>query len=217
MESKVVNVSLFLVICIILVACGPSEAERNAQATAIAASIFATQTSQAPIPTSTPTKTPTPTSTVTPTRTRTPTRAPSPTPSMKTYSNAKWGYSIQYPANWIVEEEQVYTAFNNIDEPETWAFVTVYYTARGEKALIDDAVASEKERGSLKEVVSEGTRTFNGVTWRYAIIATHSSTFLDLYAWIDAAGRAYMFFGSSNDANHDKQTQIYLQMMESFR
>jgi len=67
MHRKVVNVSLFLVIGIILVACGPSEAERNAQVTAIAASIFATQTAQAPTPTSTPTIPPAATPTVPPT------------------------------------------------------------------------------------------------------------------------------------------------------
>lgn len=64
MQKKVVAVSLFLVIGIILVACGPSEAKRNAQATAIAASSFATQTAQAPAPTSTPTIPPAATPTV---------------------------------------------------------------------------------------------------------------------------------------------------------
>ena len=44
MQRKAVNVSLLFVVCIILIACGPSQAERNAQVTAIAASVFATET-----------------------------------------------------------------------------------------------------------------------------------------------------------------------------
>jgi formylglycine-generating enzyme required for sulfatase activity len=47
MQWKVVNVSLFLVICVSLTACGPSASETNALGTAVAASIFATQTAGA--------------------------------------------------------------------------------------------------------------------------------------------------------------------------
>jgi len=47
MQGKAVNVSLLFVVCIILIACGPSQAERNAQVTAIAASVFATETAAA--------------------------------------------------------------------------------------------------------------------------------------------------------------------------
>ena len=54
MLRKVVNASLWLVVCVILMACGPSEAERTAQVTAIAASVYATETAAAPAPTSTP-------------------------------------------------------------------------------------------------------------------------------------------------------------------
>jgi len=46
MQTKIVNVLLFLVIGISLVACGVSETERIEQATTIASSIFATQTAQ---------------------------------------------------------------------------------------------------------------------------------------------------------------------------
>lgn len=62
----VVNIFLLTVTCVFLVACGPSQAERDAQATQIAANILATQTAEAP--TATPT--------ITPTRTETPTRIP---------------------------------------------------------------------------------------------------------------------------------------------
>ena len=74
MQKKVVNASIFLVICIILAACGPSEAERNAQALA----------------TSTPTKKPTATSTSTPipTSTSTPTRTPTATPDLRSIFTA---------------------------------------------------------------------------------------------------------------------------------
>ena len=70
MEKKKVP---FVLICLltsaILVACSPSQADRNAQATTIAADIFPTLTAEAPTPTpnATPTNTPTNTPTVTPT------------------------------------------------------------------------------------------------------------------------------------------------------
>ena len=66
---------------LLLVACGPSEAERNAIATSVAAAIYATQTAEAPTSTPTPTRTPTPTHTPTPTTTPTPTRTNTPTPT----------------------------------------------------------------------------------------------------------------------------------------
>jgi hypothetical protein len=53
----------------IVTACGPSQAELDAQATEIAADIFGTQTAAAPTPTFTPTSTPRPTSTPVPTPT----------------------------------------------------------------------------------------------------------------------------------------------------
>lgn len=55
MQTKIVNVLLLLVMSINLIACGASVAERNEQATAIADSIFATQTAQASSFPSTPT------------------------------------------------------------------------------------------------------------------------------------------------------------------
>lgn len=75
---KVVATSLLLVAGLLLVACGPSQAERDSRATQVAAVIFATQTAQAPTvtPTPTPSNTPTPTSTPTPTITPTPTETP---------------------------------------------------------------------------------------------------------------------------------------------
>jgi hypothetical protein len=67
---RTVNISLLLVTCVFVVACGPTQAELDAQATAIAADSFATQTAEAPTVTPTPvppTATPTSTPTVTPT------------------------------------------------------------------------------------------------------------------------------------------------------
>ena len=48
MQTKTVNILSFVIYGIILVACGPSEAEHNAALTAIADGISATQTAQAP-------------------------------------------------------------------------------------------------------------------------------------------------------------------------
>lgn len=62
---------------VLLSACGPSEAERQATVTQVAAAVFATQTAQAP--TVTPTFTPSPTATAT--STSTPTGTPTPLPT----------------------------------------------------------------------------------------------------------------------------------------
>jgi S1-C subfamily serine protease len=79
----------FLIVCVVLAmllaACGPPQEELDAQATEIAANVFATQTAEAPTHTptatvtSTPTTTATPTPTVTATFTPTPTSTPTPT------------------------------------------------------------------------------------------------------------------------------------------
>ena len=215
MQKRTFYVSLFLVVCISLVACGPSQADLNAQATESAVSIAQTQTFQAPTLTPQPTKTPKPT--LTPTLTRPPTDTLVPTPSMLTYSNAQWGYSIQYPSNWLLLEEQAYTVFQSANEANTWVLITVYNTVRSERALIDDALASQREKGNLKEIISEGDKTFNGLSWRFVIFSTNSSTFEDWYARNGADGKAYMFFGASNSKNHDRLSQLYLEMMESFQ
>jgi hypothetical protein len=54
MKKKEVFVLTCLLTSAILVTCGPSQAERDAQATKIAADIFATQTAEAPTPTPLP-------------------------------------------------------------------------------------------------------------------------------------------------------------------
>ena len=77
MRKRMSFVWICLLTSAILVACGPSQAELDAQATEVAANIFATQTAEAPTPTFTPTSTPTPT--FTPTQTPTPTKTPTPT------------------------------------------------------------------------------------------------------------------------------------------
>lgn len=87
---------IFLALTCLLVSCGPTQAELNAQTTAVAASIFATQTAQ--VPTSTPTLTPT--STATPTPTKTPTPTPTPTPDAIVIGNAiniREGPGTNYP------------------------------------------------------------------------------------------------------------------------
>lgn len=81
MYMKVLVVLACLLAGAVLAACGPSQAELDAQATEIAASIFGTQTAEAPTSTFTPTPTPTFTPTSTPTDTPTPTFTPTPAPT----------------------------------------------------------------------------------------------------------------------------------------
>jgi S1-C subfamily serine protease len=67
MKGKLCTVLAVVVILSLgLAACGPSQAELDAQATRVAAEVFATQTAEAPTPTHTPTTTPTLTPTPTP-------------------------------------------------------------------------------------------------------------------------------------------------------
>jgi hypothetical protein len=77
MRLKIIVLCLF--IGLLLAACGPSQAELNAQATAVMASVYATQTAEAPPPTATATLTPTPAPTATPTNTPTATLTPTAT------------------------------------------------------------------------------------------------------------------------------------------
>lgn len=70
---------LFMILAILLAACGPSQSQIDATATQAAADNDATATALAPTNTSTPTITPTPTSTPTPTATATSTLTPTPT------------------------------------------------------------------------------------------------------------------------------------------
>jgi hypothetical protein len=103
MHSGFISKSLgLLIFLVMLVSCAPSEAERMAQATVIAAEIYATQTAAAPTasptPTTTPTKTPTPTTR--PTNTPTPTATSTPSPGAIVLAgtlNVREGPGTQYP------------------------------------------------------------------------------------------------------------------------
>ncbi len=81
MNKKTSRILVYLLLMgVILSACGPSQAELDAQATQSAADAFATQTAEAPTPTPTPTVTLTPTPTFTPTPVPTDTPTPTATP-----------------------------------------------------------------------------------------------------------------------------------------
>ncbi len=79
MENRTLYLLALLLTAGTLAACGPSQAELDAQATQTAVSVAATQTAAAPTPTPRPTATPTPTPTPTP---------PSPQELLKSYSAA---------------------------------------------------------------------------------------------------------------------------------
>lgn len=91
MKARFIVTLLCLFVVVFMSACVNSQQKRDAQATEIAAAIFATQTAEAPTvtptgtPTSTPTSTPTPTNTATatptPTHTATATETPTSTPT----------------------------------------------------------------------------------------------------------------------------------------
>lgn len=126
MKKKEISVLIFLLASVILVACGPSQAELDAQATKVAADIFATQTAEAPTPTPTftPTFTPTPTPTSTPTSIPTPTATPPPLMS-GWRGHAASGFYIALPERWEsvdVEKEGIEAIWNLLEGINTeWA------------------------------------------------------------------------------------------------
>jgi len=81
MKTRIPFVIMSFFIMAFLASCGPSQADRYATSTHIAADIFATQTALAPTATATFTPSPTATQTPTPTITPTPTQTPTPTPT----------------------------------------------------------------------------------------------------------------------------------------
>jgi len=87
MEKNATFVFMLLLSGAIIVSCGTSKAERDAQATKIVADAFATQTAKVPTPTITPTNTPTLTPTWTPEPTLTPVTDPIP-PQVEGWTSA---------------------------------------------------------------------------------------------------------------------------------
>lgn len=87
MKKQAILFWLSLFLCVVLAACGPSQAETDATSTQIVANVFATQTAEAPTATNTftpsPTATATQTNTPTPTPTDTPVPTPTPTPGLE--------------------------------------------------------------------------------------------------------------------------------------
>jgi hypothetical protein len=79
MNRKIIFIIVVSLISILLVDCGPSQAELDVTATKMAFDIFSTQTAQAPTATETFTETPVPTETEIPTATSPPTDTPAPT------------------------------------------------------------------------------------------------------------------------------------------
>jgi hypothetical protein len=102
-RMKIHFVALFLTFGFILAACGPSEAERNAQATAVAASLFATQTAQAPPPTATATIPPSATPTLLPTSSpEVPPGCPAATAGRLLFEDEEAGFCLLYPEGYGV-------------------------------------------------------------------------------------------------------------------
>jgi hypothetical protein len=79
MKREIIFITIISLIGVLLVACGPSQAELDATATQMAFDIFSTQTAQAPTATATFTATPEPTETEIPTATSPPTDTSAPT------------------------------------------------------------------------------------------------------------------------------------------
>ena len=145
MKNPFPFILVIALISALAVGCGPSQAEQDAQATQIAADMFATQTAQAPTATPSPTVTATATATptLTPTPTQTPTPSPTTTPTLVTYTG-EWS---DYATNDF-----------QISLPETWK--TVDIEKEGIEAILDMIQSLNTEwaqnMGSL--ITAEGMR-----------------------------------------------------------
>jgi len=186
-------------------------------------------------PTPTPTATATPTATLTPVPTETPPPSPTSPPAtpsptrpvivdgMKVYSSDKYGFSIQYPADWLMTESAYGPVFSSA---KTVAGVTIGAIPGAnflgdEKALVNQFVGSLQTQGIFKDVqvLSEDTRVFNGLEWRYLIITSSYSgmkTKWDLYARIHTTGTGYVFIGFAVLESYDQVSPTFVKMMESF-
>jgi len=146
MKRNALPALLCLAIALSLVACTSAAERQSAQATEIAASIFATQTAQAPTitptptatftptPTDTPTPTPTPTDTPTPTPTSTPTPVPTlaPEPTVPPVSTSKpTPVAVPLKEGWL----EYATGEFRLALPERWQVVDV--TQEGIEAILD--------------------------------------------------------------------------------
>lgn len=98
---SVSDFGIVLLMAMVVAACGPSQADLDAQATKVAAAIFATPTAQAPTATSTPMPTDTPTPSPTPTPTDTPPPSPAPLPDLSdavlTLDDLPPGFAVMPP------------------------------------------------------------------------------------------------------------------------
>ncbi len=180
------------------------------------------------VPTTRPTVTarPLPTSTtgLQPTVLPTRTRVPSPTPTqplvageMKTYSSSAFGLSIRYPTNWTVKEETYSTSFYSSDS-HIWAIVSIVYNFQeDDKSLLDRFLDLLRARNLVKEIISEDSRTFNGLPWLYMVITDPAGNIFDLYGRVHTNGHGYIFMGAADQARYGEQTGLYTQMMESLR
>lgn len=130
MKARVFSIAFLLLIVAALTGCMSAAEQRIAQATEIAANIFATQTAQVPTATlmPTPTATFTPTPTPSPTPTLTPTSTPTETPSPTPLPTA---VPVEVPEGFV---DTAGTGFR-VAIPEAWQAIPV--DKEGVQALLD--------------------------------------------------------------------------------
>jgi len=113
----------------------------------------------------------------------------------KTYSSAKFGFSVQHPADWSVREDDQSVEISS-DTEFGGINVLVFSGFTGdEKALTDMMVAEFKKETSDLVTASESTRTVNGAAWRYLVMTRTTggiATQSDVYARVQG-GAGYIF------------------------
>lgn len=161
MGNRITSILMCLLISAVLFACGPSQAELDAQATKFAANIFATQTAAAPTPTNTPAPSPTPTDTPKPTSTPTSTPTPTPTPSptaLPTNTPTVIAIPTTAPMPWPDTWNDHAASGFHIALPERWEVVDV--DREGVEAILSmlETLNTEWARNTTAMLSAEGVQ-----------------------------------------------------------
>lgn len=155
-------ISLLFVLCLSTVGCGPSQAELDAQATSIAADIFATQTAEMPTATQTPVP-PTSTSTpqATPTHTAIPTATATATPLVAQGDATYTGPMTLTKAGTNGSAERGEIEFLTSTDGTAIVSLSVTLYEMNCSYEYDVTFAGVRQSGSGTEAAGSGTFTFN--------------------------------------------------------
>jgi LysM repeat protein len=184
-----------------------------------------TPTLSAGLPQNTPTPAPTPS--------ETPTLEPTPTrPTLKSYSNSVFGFSIEYPGGWQVRElerqvilapEAAGLATTLGDEPMIKSVALAVYVEGGGIVDTSQSVLSRILAGLPVDPSSSetGTRAVNGVEWAISQVKLNATDRTgDMIAYVAATvynNSAYSVVAAAPATAWNEQAPVFQRMFDSLR